>query len=39
MIKEMIQAALEASLIGHGTSCSGSRFMNGTLDMHEAVRK
>ena len=34
--KRVIQAALEATN-RHGTSCSGSRFMNGTLDMHEEL--
>ncbi len=32
----MAQAALEAAS-RYGTSCSGSRFMNGTLDMHEQL--
>ncbi|NCB03088.1 MAG: pyridoxal phosphate-dependent aminotransferase family protein [Spirochaetia bacterium] len=32
----LAQAALEAAS-RYGTSCSGSRFMNGTLDMHEEL--
>ncbi len=34
--KRVVQASIEATY-RHGTSCSGSRFMNGTLDLHEEL--
>lgn len=34
--KRLIEAAIKTTE-KYGTSCSGSRFMNGTLDLHEAL--
>ncbi|MFQ3620613.1 MAG: pyridoxal phosphate-dependent aminotransferase family protein [Spirochaetales bacterium] len=34
-----VKAAAEEAIRTYGTSCSGSRFMNGTLDIHEELER
>ncbi len=34
-----VKAAAEEAVRKYGTSCSGSRFMNGTLDLHEELEQ
>ncbi|GAB4223866.1 MAG: pyridoxal phosphate-dependent aminotransferase family protein [Spirochaetales bacterium] len=34
-----VKAAAEEAVRVYGTSCSGSRFMNGTLDLHEELER
>jgi 8-amino-7-oxononanoate synthase len=34
-----VQEAAQAAIRAHGVSCSGSRFMNGTLTLHEALEE
>jgi 8-amino-7-oxononanoate synthase len=34
-----VRAAAEAAIRKYGTSCTGSRFLNGTLEMHEQLER
>ncbi len=36
---QRLKEASEDALLKYGTSCSGSRFMNGTLDLHEQLEE
>lgn len=36
---ERVKAAAQAALSKYGTGCSGSRFLNGTLDLHVEIEK
>src|SRR5512136_2639974 len=34
-----VRAAAEEAIRNYGTSCTGSRFLNGTLEMHEQLER